>query len=1036
MRNRLCQILGVLLLLLPASLISQITVTGTVIDSQTKETLIGVNILIKGNDIGTITDFDGKYTLYVPHSDSTLTFSYVGYIVQDIKIGNRTEINLELVVDAQQLDEVVVVGYGTQKKSTISGAISVVSAEDMKEANTTSVAKALQGRTPGVNITSTSGAPGAAPSIRIRGVGSINSDAQPIVVIDGIVQDIGALNDLNPKDIESISVLKDAASAAIYGARSSNGVILVKTKSGKKGTLKVDYTGQITLATLPRQMDIMDAGEYREFYDKAYKSHNDQYGSTDSRVFPDAYTESTWNDNGQIYTNWQDLITNDYAVKNQNYLSISGGSEKSTYLLSANYVDEDGVLINSNEKLFGIRLNSEHRLGKRIKVGESMFFSKKDGRKSDGHWLTAVVASPLLPVYNKNAKGGFQGPDPIFTGINERTNPLAELELIEENIDQNNVNGNLYMEIDILKGLTFRTVYGFGFFNLQRSIWKPRFELFQRSNPTASLSENFTHVKNWQFDQILSYNTTINKHSFGLMAGHTAEETNGVFVGAAASDFRWESLQTVSNGNPNFNGSSQFVWDRTGESYFGRVTYDYAGKYLFTGTVRRDGSSQFGASSRYGVFPSFSLGWKLNEDFFSTWKWMDMLKARFSYGLNGNTPGGDYLYDTFISTYDQHVYTLGTDDRPVFGAAPYYNFGSPFIKWESAEIINYGLDFVGFNGKVEFYAEYYIKNQNDLITNLPLQNVYGLSNDANPPKVNLGDIQNSGVELNLLFRNRENKLKYELSFNLTTVKNRVEYIPSTRIFNDENTNIAVIGHSIGSYYGYVAERLLQESDFVQDSNGKLVQDETGRYTQLGPFQQDFTAPGDIKFTDLNQDGVVNASDQTIIGKVIPDMTYGVNIGLDYGMFDLNILLQGVKNVDLYNAYRSRAALAAGSSSAKDENKLREVQNYWTPENTDTDITRIGLGDLNNNGRISTWWLEDASFFRLRNMQLGFTMPKKITERFKMNNLRIYIGGENLLTFTKYKGYNPEISSTKSFGAVDYGTYPVPRFYQAGISASF
>lgn len=1036
MSNRLCQILGVFLLLFPASIFSQITVTGTVIDAETKETLIGVNILIKGNDLGTITDFDGTYSIDVPNKEAVLSFSYIGYLVQDVPVGSQTTIDLELVTNAKQLDEVVVVGYGTQKKSTVSGAITVVSAEDMKEANATSVAKALQGRTPGVNITATSGAPGAAPSIRIRGVGSINSDAQPIVVIDGIIQGIGALNDLSPKDIESISVLKDAASAAIYGARSSNGVILVKTKTGKKGTLNIEYAGQITSASLPRQMDIMNADEYRAFYDDAYTAHNGLYGTSDPRTYPEAYTDAAWNKNGQISTDWQDLITNESALKTSNYLSVSGGSEKSTYLLSANYVEEEGVLINSNEKLFGLRLNSEHKIGKRVKVGESFQFTKKDGRRSDGQWLNAVVGSPLLPVYNETAKGGYQGPDPIFTGINERTNPLAELELNERYYDENGVNGNLYMEVDILKGLTFRSVYGFGYFNARNTSWSPRYELFQRSNPTASLYESFLYVKNWQFDQILSYNTSIKKHTIGLMAGHTAEQQIGSSVTASASDFRWETLQTASNGNPELNNSSQFVWERTGESYFGRITYDYDGKYLFTGTVRRDGSSQFGPNNRYGVFPSFSLGWKINQDLLPNVAWMDMLKMRFSYGLNGNAPGGDYLYDTFISIFNHHVYTLGSDEHAAFGAAPFYNFGSPNIKWESAEIINYGLDFVGFNGKVEFYAEYYIKNQNDLITNLPLQLVYGLSSDANPPKVNLGDISNSGIELNLLFRNAENKLKYEVAVNLTTVKNRVDFIPSTRIFNTSNTNIATIGHSIGSYYGYVAERLLQESDFVQDENGVLIQDATGRYTPLVPFQQDFTAPGDIKFTDLNHDGIVNASDQTIIGKVIPDMTFGLNVGLQYGAFDLNILMQGVQNVDLYNFYRSRAVLAAGNSTAKDENKLREVQNYWTPDNTDTDITRIGLGDLNNNGRISTWWIEDASFLRLRNLQLGVTLPAELTQRINVKNVRIYIGGENLLTFTKYTGYNPEISSTDSFGAVDYGTYPVPRFYQAGISASF
>ncbi len=1030
------RIIGFLVVLLPVTMLGQITITGTVIDAETSETLIGVNVSAIGTQTGTITDIDGTYSIEVDNAESVLSFSYVGYESTEVIVGSQKVINQSLGLNTNQLKEVVIVGYGTQKKSDVTGAISVISSEDLKEANATSVAKALQGRTSGVSISSTSGAPGSAPSIRIRGVGSINSSAQPIVVIDGIIAGIGALNDLNPKDIESISVLKDAASAAIYGARSSNGVILVKTKTGGKGKMKVNVSSQATFATLPRQMDIMNADQYRAFYKSAYDEHNRLYGATDSRVLPEAYTNATWDNNGKINSDWQDLITNEFALKHNNYFSISGGNEKSTYLFSTNHIGEDGVLLNTNAKLTNIRINSEHKLGSRVKVGENIYFTKKDGRTSADQWLNAVIGSPLLPVYNKAAKGGFQGPDPIFTGINERTNPVAELELHDNTYDQNSLNGNAFLELDILKGLKFRTVYGFGFFNNRNTSWTPKYELAQRSNPVASLREYSGYSKKWQFDQILTYNITLSNHNIGFMAGHTAENLTGTGVSAFASDFKWESLQTVSNGNPEFNSSSQFKFDRTSESYFGRINYDYAGKYLFTGSIRRDGSSQFGPNNRHGVFPSFSVGWKINDDFFQDTEWMDLLKFRFGYGINGNTPGGDYLYETGVSTAAENVYTLGDGDNAVFGAAPLYNFGSPSIRWESAEIINYGLDFTGFNGRVELYAEYFIKNQNNLITNLPLQYIYGLSGDANPPKVNLGDIKNSGFELNLSYKNFEGAFKYEVSANVATVKNVVDFIPSSRIFNKSSTNIAQIGNSIGSYYGYVAERLLQDSDFQKDENGNLVQDASGRYTLNGAFQNDFTAPGDIKFTDLNNDGIVNASDQTVIGKIIPDMTFGFNVGLQYKWMDLNLLMQGVNNVDLYNFFRSRSALASGNATSKDENKLISVQDYWTPDNTDGTMPRIGLGDLNDNARISTWWIEDASFLRLRNLQIGVTIPNKVTEKIGMRDLRMYIGGENLLTLTNYSGYDPEISSTSPFGTADYGNYPVPRFYQVGLTASF
>jgi hypothetical protein len=432
------------------------------------------------------------------------------------------------------------------------------------------------------------------------------------------------------------------------------------------------------------------------------------------------------------------------------------------------------------------------------------------------------------------------------------------------------------------------------------------------------------------------------------------------------------------------------------------------------------------------------VGWKISEDFFNgpRYGWMDMLKLRFGYGFNGNEPDRNFLYETFISTYPEHVYTLGETDRAVFGAAPFYSFGSPELRWESSEMINYGIDFTGFNGKVEFYAEYYIKNQNDLITNLPLQLVYGLSGDAQPPLVNLGDIQNSGFEFSLSYRNYENPVKFMVSANLTTVRNTVEFLPSNRIFNSSGTNLAVEGHSIGSYFGWVAERILQESDFEQDANGNAIQNEDGSYNPLVPYQTDFMSPGDIKFKDLNNDGKINASDQTIIGKVIPDFTYGFTFDVRYKNFDLNLLLQGVQNVDMYNRYRSRAGLASGNETSKDENKLRVVQDYWTPENPVTNQTRLGLGDFNDNDRISTWWIEDASFLRVRNLQIGYSLPGSIIDRIGISGARIFIGGENLLTFTNYSGYDPEISSTSAFGAIDDGTYPVPRFYQGGLSVSF
>jgi TonB-linked SusC/RagA family outer membrane protein len=560
-----------LLLFLPLLGYSQIKVSGKVTDAITGESLIGVNVLVKGSSAGTITDFEGLYEVEVPSQQSILSYSYIGYKPKEISVGARQNIDVALATQVETIEQVVVIGYGTQKKQNITGAVSVISGEDLEEANATSTALALQGRTPGVSISSTSGSPGSSPSIRVRGVGSINNQAQPIVVIDGIISSTGALNNLNPQDIESVSVLKDAASAAIYGARSSNGVILVKTKMGKEGRLNVKYNNLFGVATLPRRQDIMNADEYRSFYEEAYAQHNATYPS-DQRIFPAAYSDGVWTENGRVDNDWQDLITNDFALKQNHYLSLSGGNEKSTYMVSLNYVTEDGVLNTSNLNLYNIRINSEHKIGERIRIGENIAFTTKDGRNAARTpYLTAAVTSPLLPVFNEDAKGGYQGPDPIFTGINDRTNPVAELELNERFYDENNFFGRLYGEIDLLKGLTFRAVLGVNYFNRRSTSWSPRYELVQRSNPTATLSESDNYSTQWQFDKILRYNRELGSHSFGIMAGHTAEKSVGNSLTGTASDFRWESLQTLGGGNPELLTSSQGIGERTGESYFGRI---------------------------------------------------------------------------------------------------------------------------------------------------------------------------------------------------------------------------------------------------------------------------------------------------------------------------------------------------------------------------------------------------------------------------------------------------------------------------------
>jgi TonB-linked SusC/RagA family outer membrane protein len=1029
-----------LLLLLPAGVMAQVTIRGVVTDASDGSPLIGANVYIKGTTIGITTNASGEYSLQVRSTSDTVEFSYVGYQIQSVPIGGQTVINIALKPEFAELDEIVVIGYGTVRKADVTGAVSVVQAEDIRKSNAMSLDRALQGKASGVYVTQTSGMPGSSVSIRIRGVGSINQDAQPYVVIDGIPvgTGTGALTGLSPEDIESVQVLKDASSTAIYGAEGSNGVILIQTKRGTAGKPRVNFRVTTGFSQLPKKMDIMDADEYVRYYEKAYEVYNALHPAS-PRAFPEAYTDSARTANGNIDTHWQDLIANKKAWSQNYHLGISGGSENASYLISGNYIDEEGVLMNTFRKLLTLKANSDFKITDKVRIGESLSFSQSKNRtsgESQGNpWLTAAIASPLMPVYNDTVKGGFQGPDERLTGPNERTNTFAELSLNERRNRSIDFFSSSYLEWEIIKGLTFKTTLGLLYGSSRGTSFSPEYELAQRSNPVSSLAENNNEYTKYVWDQQVTYLNTIGKHNFTATAVHSVQDSRNDYIAASTSDLQYENLQVLSQGDPTSRTASQYKSKDRFESYLGRIMYDYDGKYLLTASIRHDGSSRFGSANRWGTFPSFSLAWKLNEDLMKGIEQVNMLKVRIGWGQTGNSDIGLYKYDATVSQENEHVYTLGVNQVQVFGVAPFYRIASPNVKWEASTMTNVGFDLNAFNNRVQFSAEYYYKKQDDLLVQLPLPSISGMSGDADPPWVNLGKIHNRGFEFNVIYKKLEGDFNYNISANFTTIKNVIDYLPAGDVIRDYNC--AIVGKSIGDLYGYVGERILQESDFITDGSGNAIHDASGMFTPLVPTQEQFTAPGDIKFKDLNKDGTINDLDRTIIGKTIPDFTYGLNIELNYKNFDLSMFFNGVQNVDLYNQYRSRAGMAAGDVTTKDENKLREVQDFWTPENPTNAQTRIALNDDNINSRTSSWWIEDGSYLKLRNLQFGYTLPTTITRRFNVESLRIYVGGSNLFTITKYKGYDPEFSSTNPLSTnVDYGTYPVPRTFNLGLNLNF
>lgn len=1021
-------------------LFGQQLVTGTVTDAQDNSPLIGASVYLKGTTIGTTTDMDGKYSIQTTSPSDVIVFQYVGYQPQEVQVRDQKVINVALVVETKLLDELVVIGYGTVKKKDLTGSVSVVSAAELKKSNMTSLGSALQGRAAGVVISNTSGNPGASVSIRVRGVGSINRGAQPLVVIDGIPVGTGggALTGLNPEDIESVQVLKDASAAAIYGTEGANGVILIQTKKGSSGAPVVTFRVQSGFAQLPKRMDILNADEYCNYYQAAYEEYNRTHPQA-PRTMPLAYTPERRAEFGNISTDWQDLITVKQAWNQNYYLSASGGNEKATYMLSGNYLEENGVLITTWRRALSLKANTDFKITDKFRIGENISFGTSQNRnqadQQGNPWVTAAIASPLMPVYNPDARGGYQGPDEYITGTNERTNTYAELMLNKNTGRGNSFFSSLYAELDLLKGLTFKNTLGLMYNNSRGTTWRPVYDLAQRSNPTNFLQESSYEGTKIVWDEQLTYTNQFGLHNITATAVHSMQKSHSDYIQASNSNFQYENLQVLGQGDPLSAAASQYKGDVRFESYLARLIYDYNSRYFLTASVRRDGSSRFGKNNRWGTFPSVSVAWKFNEDLLKNLTWLDMAKVRFGYGQTGNADIGDYLYDAYISGSMEHVYTLGIPERAVFGAAPFYNIPSPNVKWESVNMTNFGIDVNMFGNKIQASIEYYNKLQDNLLVQLPLPLISGMSGDATPPWVNLGKMHNRGLEALITYKHSAGDFRYEITGNLTTISNKVDYLPAGDIIEDYNT--ALVGHAIGGIYGYVAERILQESDFVTDENGHAVMNADGTYTPLFPKQQDRTSPGDIKFKDLNKDGTVNELDRTLIGKVIPDLVYGLTFNATYKAFDFSFAFLGEQGVDVYNYYRSRAGLASGDNTSKDENKLREVLNYWTPDNPVKNQTRISITDENNNGRTSSWWIEDGSFLRLRDIQLGFTLPENLSKKLSISRLRIYAGATNLLTLTKYSGYDPEVRSSNILSTnIDGGNYPVPRSFTFGVTVDF
>ncbi len=1015
---------------------SEITVTGKVFSVSENESIIGANVLQKGTNHGTITDIDGSYSLTVP-SDAILVFSYIGYQTQEVALAGRQQLDIFLDIDAQLLDEVIVTGYRKETRSTVSSAIGSVKTERINKLPVLGFEQALQGQVSGVQITQATGAPGDDVAVRIRGVGTLGNN-NPLYIIDG-VPITGNINMLSITDIETIEILKDGAAAAIYGARSANGVVVITTKKGKAGKPQISVQSYYGFQEANRLPELLNAEEYLLIRNEAITNAN---SLRDSIRRIDTYDPAILNDLPDI--NWLDEVFRIAPIQ-KHVLSASGGSETGSYYMAGEYFNQDGVFKGQSFEKYLLRFNGELGTSK-FKVGNNLSFMYSDrsviGSSGDGagpgNELSgiryALIAAPVFPIRDSTGEliptSSLLG-DPVLYG-DGNANPVAFINATHWDVQRYRLLGNVFVEIFPLKDLRLRTNFGADLLFGREKIFKER--LSAAIYDPTSLSEGTVTDRTLIWSNTIDYTRSFgatSAHQFNLLLGMEAIENRTDYLGASARNFF--------SANPNFRYIDVGINAELGDidasgvatewgllSYFGQFGYNYKSKYIFNAAVRRDGSSRFGEENRYGTFPSVSVAWNVsNESFFEDVSFMSNLKLRASWGQLGNQEIGIYPFSSLVQT-GSFVYPFG--DNIVTGAQV-LETGNDNIRWETTTQSNLGLELGFMQDRISFVADVYRKKSSDILVRVPLPQSAGA---FNPPYVNAAEVENLGVELALSLRKSTGKLNYSFTANISTVKNEVLSIaqsePIVGGFGLSEGPITKTepGYPIGSFFLYQMEGIFQTQAEIEAS----------------PFQSDDTRPGDVKFSDLNGDNVIDNNDRAHLGSPFPDFIYGVSASFNYGNFDLSMLVQGVQGNDVYFLYGNFAY----EVQSRGFNSYRDILDRWTPDNPDGGIPKVSLDDRNSNRRISTRFLEDGSYLRLKNISLGYDFAKLLNNP-SIPSLRAYVSVQNAITITNYSGLDPEIQAntndTQGFNissdfavGIDWGTVPAPRTIVFGVNANF
>ena len=1001
--------IGKLALLLLFSLLSTAlsaqnkNISGKVIDEK-HQPVLGASVVVKGTTKGTTTDFDGNFTIDVP-AKATLSVSFIGYHTQNVAVGNQNQLTIVLKEEQEQLDEVVVVGYGTVRKKDLTGAVTSVSNKALKEKPIANAGEALQGRAAGVQVTS-AGKPGDNVSFRIRGISTINN-SEPLLVIDGVPTDLG-INALNVDDIENIDVLKDASATAIYGSRGANGVVLITTKKGKNGDGKLSFSTNIALQQATNLPVMLNAREFASFHNEMIANYNRTPGVSPLTQRPDFANPEDWGEG----TNWLKALFRPAFMRNYS-LSYSGGNDKSNYYVSGGVFDQDGIILNTSYRRYTVQFNGESRVKPWIKFGNNLTLSHDEKKSGDYNIRMAMASLPTQPIYNED--GSYSGPDSPAHQYSDIRNVIGTALINGQNTTKGyNILGNIFAEITPVKHLVFKTTGGLDFKYWDNRSFSPKYNWKPIPNPLSNLYQDANKSTTLLWDNTLTYtNTFAQKHFLNVMVGTSAQNNVYSKINASVSNFLSDQQNQLSKGleNPTVGGTMN---DWAILSFIGRLNYTYADKYLLTATVRRDGSSRFSKENRWGTFPSFSLAWRAsNESFFPKNDYVNDVKLRVGYGMTGNQGGIDnYAYFTKLRT-GQYVF----NNNLVSTLYPHV-MPNPNVKWETVEQFNGGIDLALLKNRLNLTFDAYIKNTSDMLVPMAVSVSSGYS-DIAVPSINAGKVENKGVELTVSSVNVNKKdfqwnTDVNVSFNRNKIVKMNDGVPLFTGFEAFLTKLQILseGHPVNSFYGYVMNGLFQNQAEVDNY---ATQVENG------------TAPGDVKFRDLNNDGVINAEDRTYIGNPFPEWTFSMNNNFNYKNIDLQIFLQGVAGNDIYNANR---IWQEGMSVP--QNQIAKVKDRWTGEGTSNSIPRAIYGDPNQNARHSTRFVEDGSYLRIKNVTLGYTLPKEVTQKFHTDMLRIYLSCQNLYTFTKYSGMDPEVGT----GGVDGGTYPVTRTVSFGLNVQF